>query len=80
MSQCSGGVRSKLEVLDGWDEVWATQQLHHLIIAVRGIYMGHDDVNQGMYNLVQLVKKVLLILPEGQVTRGRLQTQFQIVL
>ena len=56
MSQCSKGVRSKLEGSDGWNEIWSKQELHKLIIAVQGICVGHDDSNQGMYNLVQSVK------------------------
>ena len=49
-------MRSKLEVSEGWDEIWSKQQLHNLIPAVRGIYVGHADANQGMYNLAQSVK------------------------
>jgi len=55
-SQCSEGVRSKLEVIEGWDRMYANQELHTLINSIRGICVGHDDTNQGTYNLVQSVK------------------------
>ena len=34
MPQCNEGVRSKLEVPGGWDEIWSKQKLHKLSTAV----------------------------------------------
>ena len=56
ISQYSKGVRSKLEVIKGWDRMYANQELHTLINSIRGVCVGHDDTNQGTYNLVQSVK------------------------
>ena len=59
-SQLSKEVRDKLKVSNNWDKNQKAQSLHKLITKVEKICVGFDDHKQEIFNLVQLLKTLLL--------------------
>ena len=58
--QCYQEVRDKLESSDGWKTVLTDQSLHELILKIEWICVGFDDHKQEVYNLLQVMKTLLL--------------------
>jgi len=53
-------VKSRIKTGDDWDRIDCNQSVQGLIKAIQKIYVGHDDTNQDMCNVVQVCKNMFL--------------------
>ena len=56
-SQCAEEVQDKLKSSDDWERIQKAQSLHELIAKIEKICVGSDNYKQGVFNLVQSLKR-----------------------